>query len=75
MLKMKFKEKIGDEVIYDWKEEVGTVAYNVVTRERRIIKLTSYDKYGRIYMGHAFQAIGYYVENNHFPEKDLVAWY
>ena len=79
MLRLRKKE-IKDGRIYYYYQienegEWGELCYVIATKERVVIKLAEGDNanYAR-YRNHAFYRIERYIEENNFPEKDLVAW-
>ena len=74
------KKEIKDGVIFyyyqkEGKGEWGLLYYNSKTKERGVVQLAEGDREEDArYRNHAIYRIKEYIEENNFPEKDLVAW-
>lgn len=74
------KKEIKDGVIYyyyqkEGKGEWGLLYYVIDSGDYGFIQLAEDDDEDEFkYRSHAYYRIERYIKENHFPEKDLVAW-
>lgn len=71
-------EKLTDKIVSyryypEFSKEYGIVSVNRKTKERSIDKV--HEEFSNVYAGHALCNICKFIDDDNFPEKDVIAWY
>lgn len=78
MLQLKLVENTSTKVVYNYfpekKDMYGTVSLDKLNCEALNVSIAENDMHD-IYMHHAVSKVTEFVENNNFPEEEIVAWY